>query len=242
MNVVASIVRECNTGTQVFEGISRGSEPQCALVKTAGLAQSSGMNRRKPQLQRRGRVSANHRSPRFLQLSELGALQKCEKVAAVCFRVRAGVIEFLLVQTRRGRWTFPKGNTEPGLTTAQAAALEAFEEAGVHGRMEKVSFTTYARRKAEAGAEAGRNALGLELLVAAHLCEVLRLDPPQESDRNPTWFSVERAKRSLRKNRAAVYGSELARVVDHAVARVKRGRAGLLRRRFPASSRWKRFA
>src|SRR5215472_18742743 len=89
------------------------------------------MNRRKPQLQRRGRVSANHRSPRFLQLSELGALQKCEKVAAICFRVRTGVIEFLLVQTRRGRWTFPKGNTEPGLTTAQAAALEAFEEAGV---------------------------------------------------------------------------------------------------------------
>jgi len=171
-----------------------------------------------------------------LQLSEVGTLERCEKVAAVCFRVRAGAIEFLLVQTRRGRWTFPKGNTEPGLTMAQAAALEAFEEAGVHGRMEKVSFTTYARRKAEAG----RNAL--ELLVAAHLCEVLRLDPPQESDRNPTWFSVERAKRRLRKNRAAVYGSELARVVDHAVARVKRGRAALLRRRFPASSRWKRFA
>ena len=215
---------------------SRGSEPQCALVKTPGLAQSSGMNRRKPQFQGRGRVSRNHRSPRFLQLSEVGTLERCEKVAAVCFRVRAGAIEFLLVQTRRGRWTFPKGNTEPGLTMAQAAALEAFEEAGVHGRMEKVSFTTYARRKAEAG----RNAL--ELLVAAHLCEVLRLDPPQESDRNPTWFSVERAKRRLRKNRAAVYGSELARVVDHAVARVKRGRAALLRRRFPASSRWKRFA
>jgi 8-oxo-dGTP pyrophosphatase MutT (NUDIX family) len=154
-------------------------------------------------------------------------MRKFETVAAVCFRMRAGEIEFLLVQTRRGRWTFPKGHTEPGLTTAQAAALEAFEEAGVHGRMEKVSFATYARRKAEAG----RNALSLELLVAAHLCEVLWLDRPQESDRNPTWFSAERAKRRLRKNRAAGYGSELARVVDHAVARVKRRHAGLRRSR-----------
>ena len=196
------------------------------------------MNRRMRQLQGRGQLIANHRSPRLLQLSEPGTSQKYEKVAAICFRVRAGVIEFLLVQTRRGRWTFPKGNTEPGLTTAQAAALEAFEEAGVHGRMEKVSFTTYARRKAEAG----RNALGLELLVTAHLCEVLWLDVPQESDRNPTWFSAERAKRRLRKNRAALYGSELARVVDHAVARVKQRRAGPLRRRFAASWRWKRFA
>ena len=53
-------------------------------------------------------------------------------VAAVCFRILSTEIEFLLVRTRRGRWTFPKGGTEPGLTHAQSAALEALEEAGVH--------------------------------------------------------------------------------------------------------------
>ena len=63
-----------------------------------------------------------------------------QQVAAVCYRTRRGCAEFLLVQTRGGRWIFPKGGVEPGLTRAQSAALEAFEEAGVHGRMETISF------------------------------------------------------------------------------------------------------
>ena len=86
----------------------------------------------------------------------------------MCYRIRGGGIEFLLVQTRGGRWTFPKGSVEPGLTHAQAAALEAYEEAGVHGRMEEASFTRYLRRK-------GGSSAAIELGVSAHLCEVLRL-------------------------------------------------------------------
>jgi 8-oxo-dGTP pyrophosphatase MutT (NUDIX family) len=156
-----------------------------------------------------------HRTAKFLHLSDLRTQRRCEKVAAVCFRIRAGMIEFLLVQTRGGRWTFPKGNVEPGLTTAQAAALEAFEEAGVHGRMEEVSFVSYVRPKN--GGKAG----DIELLVTAHLCEVLWLDSPQESGRNPAWFSPERAKRRLRENRSGGYGRELARVVDQAARRIK---------------------
>src|SRR6266849_7188591 len=83
----------------------------------------------------------------FIRLSRLRKLRACKQVAAVCYRVRKAEIEFLLVQTRNGRWTFPKGSAEPGLTHAQAAALEAFEEAGVHGRMEQASFAQYIRRK-----------------------------------------------------------------------------------------------
>ena len=125
------------------------------------------------------------------------------------------MIQLLLVQTRGGRWTFPKGNAELGLTTAQAAALEAFEEAGVHGRMEEVSFVTYVRPKN--GGKTG----DIKLLVTAHLCEVLWLDSPQESGRNPTWFPPERAKRRLRADRSGGYGTELARVVDRATRRIK---------------------
>ena len=156
-----------------------------------------------------------HLSSKFLHLSELRTLRKCEKVAAVCFRIRSRILEFLLVQTRGGRWTFPKGNAEPGLTTSQAAALEAFEEAGVHGRMEEISFATYCRPKGGTGPR------GIELMVTAHLCEVLWLEPPPESGRNPTWFSAERAKRRLRENRSADYGLELARIVTQAAARIK---------------------
>lgn len=135
-------------------------------------------------------------------------------MAAVCYRVRGGAIEFLLVQTGGGRWIFPKGSAEPGLSHAQAAALEAFEEGGVHGRMEEASFARYIRRR--------RGDSGVEITVKAYLCEVLWLEEPQELDRRPSWFSAEKTKRRLRDDRAAHYGTELARVVDSAVARIQR--------------------
>jgi len=170
------------------------------------------------------RVQTFQVSAKFVRLAELRKLKETEQVAAVCYRVRGATIEFLLVQTRKGRWIFPKGSVEPGLTHAQAAALEAFEEAGVHGRMEEASFTRYVRRKpGAAGKSEGRSA-GKDPGVNAHLCEVSRLVPPQEPDRNPTWFSAEKAKRRLRSDRAPDFGDELARVVDRAVARVRRSR------------------
>lgn len=161
-------------------------------------------------------------SAKFYRLAHLRKLRGCEQVAAVCYRVLGNEIEFLLVQTRGGRWTFPKGGAEPGLTHAQAAALEAFEEAGVHGRMEEVGFAQYVRRKNGAGRRAAT-----EVTVSAHLCEVSRLDPPQESNRNRTWLSAEKAKLRLRADRAAEYGAELARVVDRAVTRIQRLRGGI---------------
>lgn len=165
------------------------------------------------------RAGANQASPKFFALAHLRSLRRgSEQVAAVCYRVRPAGIEFLLVQTRSGRWTFPKGNAEPGLTNAQAAALEAFEEAGVHGRIEEASFARYILRKRGAA----RNSDATGLTVSAHLCEVSWLDPPQEFDRNPTWFSAATAKRHLREGRKPDYAAEFARVVDRAVNRIRR--------------------
>jgi 8-oxo-dGTP pyrophosphatase MutT (NUDIX family) len=160
-----------------------------------------------------------------LRLSQLRKLRECEQVAAVCYRLRHGEIEFLLVQTGGGRWIFPKGGVEPGLTHAQSAALEAFEEAGVHGRMEENSFTRYlhrdrggARRSNLRSSKSARKSP----FVLAYLCEVLRLTAPQESNRNRTWFSAQKAKRRLGEDRTAECAAEFARVVDRAVARIQR--------------------
>ena len=164
-------------------------------------------------------------SAKFFRLSQLRRLRGCEQVAAVCYRVRSSDIEFLLVRTGSGHWTFPKGSAEPGLTHAQAAALEAFEEAGVHGRMEEASFARYIRRKGgrtRNSARSGEQSTAKEIAIQAHLCEVSRLDPPQERNRNPTWFSADKAKRRLREDRTLDYGAELARVVDRAVTRIRR--------------------
>ncbi len=103
------------------------------------------------------------------------------------------------------------------LTRAQTAALEAFEEAGVHGRIEEVSFARYSRRK--------RANMHEPIVVHAYLCEVSRLDTPQEPNRNRTWFSPEEAKTCLREGRMPENGSELARVLERAVARILRLRS-----------------
>jgi 8-oxo-dGTP pyrophosphatase MutT (NUDIX family) len=159
-------------------------------------------------------------SGKFVRLAQLRRLRGPHQVAAICYRIGNAGIEFLLVQTRGSRrWTFPKGGAEPGLTHAQAAALEAFEEAGVHGRMEEVAFARYVRRKS---GPSRKSAALKEAVVIAHLCEVTRLEAPQEFDRNPTWFSPEKAKRNLRESRSVDYAAELARVVDRAVARIQR--------------------
>lgn len=140
-------------------------------------------------------------------------------MAAVCYRMRGGTIQFLLVRTTGGRWTFPKGGIEPGLSHAQTAALEAFEEAGVQGRVEAAAFACYYHRpRGWRGSESS----GLEFAVRAHLCEVLSLGPPQESRRNPTWFSAKKAKRRLREDRPSEAGTELAGVVDRALFRLRR--------------------
>lgn len=172
-----------------------------------------------------------------------------QQVAAVCYRAGTRGIEFLLVRTRGGRWIFPKGGVEPGLTQAQSAALEAFEEAGVHGRIEEMPFARYRlakaaterdkerdrekdkekdksirqksiRKRAKASRDAACAAEGET--VTAHLCEVSHLEPPQEAYRTPTWFSSGKAKRRLLENRHHELGTELTRVVDRAVSRIRR--------------------
>lgn len=183
-------------------------EPSFALARRGCIAHSTGMGA--------------GQSAKFSQ--GLRHSKRRQQVAAICYRMRKRGIKFLLVQTRGGRWIFPKGGVEPGLTLAQSAALEAFEEAGVHGRMEEIPFARYFRRRPGAIADALESET--PLAVAAHLCEVSRLEPPQESNRNPTWFSAASAKQRLLEDRTQEFGAELARVVDRAVSRIQRLRSG----------------
>ncbi len=172
-------------------------------------------------------VRTNQVSDAFVRLSHLHKLRECEQVAAVCYRVRNECIEFLLVQTRGGgRWTFPKGSAEAGLTHAQAAALEAFEEAGVHGRMEEASFARYLCRKRGVARKSASRSPEDGISVNAHLCQVMRLSTPRESNRNRTWFSVTDAKRSLQEGREKQEAAEFTRVVEKAIARIKRSVGG----------------
>jgi len=136
------------------------------------------------------------------------------QVAAVCYRKRGASFEFLLVNTNNGdKWTFPKGATEPRLSHSQAAEREALEEAGAVGVIEPRHFHLYLHTKGVFWQASGVQ----EFVVKAFLLEVTRTQPPDESMRNPTWFSVEEARRALAKGREAKYAAELRNVIDRAV-------------------------
>ena len=137
------------------------------------------------------------------------------QVAAVCYRIRSRELEFLLVRTRNGHWTFPKGGVDEDATNADAAAREAYEEAGVMGRVEQTPFVPYLHCK-----PARLRSRRRVDLVDAHLCEVRQLLPPLEPHRDPTWFSASKAKRRLREYRTTEYAAEVIRVIDRAMERI----------------------
>jgi len=141
------------------------------------------------------------------------------QVAAICYRRRAGTIEFLLVKTNGGsKWTFPKGATEARLSHSQAAEREAIEEAGAQGVIEPRHFHVYLHSKGVFWQPGGVQ----EFVVKAFLMEVTSTRRPQEPTRNPTWFSADQARKILSKGREVKYAVELATVIDRAIQNIRK--------------------
>jgi 8-oxo-dGTP pyrophosphatase MutT (NUDIX family) len=141
------------------------------------------------------------------------------KVAAVCYRKNGESLEFLLVRTGSGRWTFPKGTVERHLGPRDSAALEAREEAGVLGRVSDEHFTIYFQENRGSYGRSER-----EIAIAAFLMHVHETTDPEEGYRSPTWFRPQEAKRRLSIRRRPKYQREFARVVDHAAEMLARKR------------------
>jgi len=139
------------------------------------------------------------------------------QVAAVCYRHKAGSTRFLLVRTSSGRWTFPKGRLEDGLLPAQVAALEAFEEGGVEGKVDLRPVGKYLHRK-----ESLRGCGTKEVIVLAFLLEVEKWALPAESHRSPHWFTSREAQRRLLRRRSAKYLPSIKRVFDSALLEIAR--------------------
>ena len=68
--------------------------------------------------------------------------------AALCYRIKLDKPQILLVTSRRTRrWIVPKGWPEDGMTPADCALKEAWEEAGVQGKAQNVCLGLYAYAK-----------------------------------------------------------------------------------------------
>ena len=144
------------------------------------------------------------------------------QVAAVCYRRQGESVEFLLVNTNGGnKWTFPKGDPEPTLSHGKAAEREAWEEAGVSGRIEPRHFCLYLHSKGVFWKPPGVR----EFVIKAFLLEVERQDDAPEMTRNPTWFNPDEAKKILAKGREVKYARELQAVINRALQQIESARA-----------------
>ncbi len=112
------------------------------------------------------------------------------QVAALCWRVKDGRPEILLVTSRdTGRWVLPKGWPMAGKSDAEAARLEAWEEAGATGKISPIclGFYPYAKVIDEE--------TELPCVVAVYPMKVKTLADrfPERSQRRRRWFSPAKA-------------------------------------------------
>ncbi len=111
--------------------------------------------------------------------------------AALCYRrSTSGAAEILLVTSRdTGRWVLPKGWPKKSEDGGQTALREAFEEAGVMGRLAERILGIYSYDKAVAASAA------IPCCVAVHVVEVsyLAYAFPERAVRQLQWFSPDQA-------------------------------------------------
>ncbi len=110
--------------------------------------------------------------------------------AALCFRRKNKGVEILLVSSLdSGRWITPKGWPMDGLTPGEAAAQEAWEEAGVRGRAYEQCLGLYSYAKWI------DEETSLPVVVAVFGLEVEKMadDFPEAGLRKRKWFSQKKA-------------------------------------------------
>ena len=71
-----------------------------------------------------------------------------EQSGVIPYRRREDLVDALLITSSDGRrWGIPIGMVEPNMTPAESAAKEAFEEAGIKGRVHLESVGAYSYEK-----------------------------------------------------------------------------------------------
>jgi len=96
----------------------------------------------------------------------------------------------LLITSRETRrWVVPKGWPMKGLSSAQAAATEAWEEAGVLGKISKDCVGFYGYRKVLSKSDA------LPIIVAVYplLVKTVKDKYPEVGQRTRKWMSCKKA-------------------------------------------------
>ena len=113
-----------------------------------------------------------------------------KQYAALPWRYTGAGREVLLISSRdTGRWVIPKGWPIKGLTPAQTAAREAYEEAGLGGQVSKKPIGEFEYGKRMDGGKV----LPTKVEVFAFEQMVQHPDWPEQGQRRLQWFSLPEA-------------------------------------------------
>jgi 8-oxo-dGTP pyrophosphatase MutT (NUDIX family) len=118
-----------------------------------------------------------------------------EAGALACRRLKSGELLILLVSKRRsGKWGIPKGRLNERLSFAEVAAKEAFEEAGIRGRVSPNSIGVFRTTKRTPDRQHSQI-----VEVWVYLIEVTERVRhwPEKGTREISWVSCETAAQQL---------------------------------------------
>jgi phosphohistidine phosphatase len=132
--------------------------------------------------------------------------QVYKQAAVIPFRLKNKAIEILLITSiNSGRWIFPKGIIDEGFTAEQAAANEAFEEAGIEGTVLDILIGNYQYQK------------------WGGICDV-RVFPmyvqneyddwPESKKRQRCWVSQNKARKLIKKKELKILLTKFAEILN----------------------------
>ena len=118
--------------------------------------------------------------------------RKSTQIAALCYRItKKDKCEILLVTSRgTGRWIPPKGWPIKGKSLHKAAAIEAFEEAGVKG---EISSYALGRYKYKRTGEDQDQHVSDEAYIFPLYVKKLATKYKEQGQRRVKWFSPKKA-------------------------------------------------
>lgn len=126
-----------------------------------------------------------------VRLAGLGKYDVRTQFGALPWRLKDGKIEILVITSRgSGRWIIPKGWPMDGQTPAEAAATEAYEEAGATGKLSQMVLGFYGYRK-----HRGKGEDDLPVMVTVFPLRVKKLHKswPEKKQRKRRWVSRKKA-------------------------------------------------
>lgn len=139
-------------------------------------------------------VRAQRKLQHPLDLRKAAKTQVRTQFAALCYRTVKQELQICLVTSRNTqRWILPKGWPMHNQTPAQAAATEAWEEAGLTGKAFDICLGVYTyTKRTKAG--------GLPVAVLVYPVRVRNVHSewPEAHQRKRRWMTPQKAARKLR--------------------------------------------